>query len=179
MRCPQVWIRDLEKKTIVQRISGAYCLEWSVHPPTARPPLTLQLTLRYSDSVTCIISLYDNLLRPFKVIKHRVGQSLASAVDLFNEPNASVFVDVSCSKDGKVLLVSKNSKNSSEVSARDKARACCDCRLKRCRCGLRLLPTRALVFNASEAGERACVISLSIATAGSTSCTTSTALISA
>jgi protease II len=67
--------------------------------------------------VTCIISLYDDLLRPCKVIKHRVGESLASAIEIFNEPDASIFVDVSCSKDGKVMLVSKNSKSSSEVDA--------------------------------------------------------------
>ncbi len=63
------------------------------------------------------MSLYDDLLRPFKVVKHRVGQSLSSATEIFNEHDASVFVDVSCTKDGKVMLVSKNSKSSSEVFA--------------------------------------------------------------
>jgi oligopeptidase B len=70
---------------------------------------------RYSDSISCIISLYDDLLRPCKVIKHRLDQPLASAVDIFNEVDASVYVDVSCSKDGKIMLISKNSKSSSEV----------------------------------------------------------------
>jgi oligopeptidase B len=36
-------------------------------------------------------------------------------MEVFNEPDASVYIDVSCSKDGKIMLVSKNSKNSSEV----------------------------------------------------------------
>jgi len=44
-----------------------------------------------------------------------VGSSLASAVELIHEPDTSVYVDVSCTKDGKVMLISKNSKNSSEV----------------------------------------------------------------
>ncbi len=34
---------------------------------------------------------------------------------MFNEADESVYIDVSCSKDGKVMFVSKNSKNSSEV----------------------------------------------------------------
>jgi oligopeptidase B len=49
------------------------------------------------------------------VVKHRLENDLASAIEVCNERDASVFVDVSCSKDGRVMIVSKNSKSSSEV----------------------------------------------------------------
>ena len=80
------------------------------------PLCSIDLTSRrYSDSTTCIVSLYDHLLRPCKVIRHRLGSSLASAVELMHESDPSVYVDVSCTKDGKIMLISKNSKSSSEV----------------------------------------------------------------
>ncbi len=91
---------------------------WSGTPPLTAQPQTPYKSLifhRYSDSLTFIVSLYDDLLRPHKVLKHRLADPPSAAVEIFNETDASVFIDVSCSKDGKVMLVSKSSKSSSEV----------------------------------------------------------------
>jgi uncharacterized protein (DUF2164 family) len=35
----QIWVRDLEKNIMVQRIAGAFCLEWYAHH-TLGPYLT-------------------------------------------------------------------------------------------------------------------------------------------
>jgi hypothetical protein len=114
------------------------------------------------------VSLYDDLLRPFKVVKHRAGQSLSSATEIFNENDASVFVDVSCTKDGKVMLVSKNSKSSSEVFALNTGLFISD--KPRCdfRCGSHPLPILAPFSNASDRDRRECAILWSIATGGCT-----------
>jgi oligopeptidase B len=61
----------------------------------------------------------DSLKRPFKVMKHVLGENQGSDVEIFEERDTSMFVDLSKTKDNKYVTINVNSKSTSEIHVID------------------------------------------------------------
>lgn len=63
----------------------------------------------------------DDLRRPYQVFCHKIGTDSKNDILLFEEKNAEFFVDVTRSKDNKLIMIIVTSKDTSEVWIMDSA----------------------------------------------------------
>ncbi|PHZ09537.1 uncharacterized protein RHIMIDRAFT_246132 [Rhizopus microsporus ATCC 52813] len=61
----------------------------------------------------------NSQLRPYQVYAHRIGTDQSEDILIFEEPNDTIFVDITSTKDGKYITINANSLSSSEVRVID------------------------------------------------------------
>ncbi len=73
----------------------------------------------FNDSQTLIYTLLDETQRPWRVMRHRLGESPTGDIEVLREENAAYFVDVDKTKDQRYLLINLASNITSEVHLLD------------------------------------------------------------
>ncbi len=68
-----------------------------------------------SDSRTLFYTVVDHATRPYKVLRHQVGEGQGADQEIFCEPDEKYFVQVYRSKSGSYIFVAATSKLTSEV----------------------------------------------------------------
>eukprot|EP01104_Vermistella_antarctica_P021342 TRINITY_DN958_c0_g2_i1.p1 TRINITY_DN958_c0_g2~~TRINITY_DN958_c0_g2_i1.p1 ORF type:complete len:973 (-),score=211.69 TRINITY_DN958_c0_g2_i1:620-3538(-) len=72
-----------------------------------------------ADSQTLLYTVPDELHRPYKAMRHTFGTSIERDVCLYEETDPAFYLDVGRTKDHKFLVISSNSKTTSEVRVLD------------------------------------------------------------
>ncbi len=68
-----------------------------------------------ADSSTVFYTVFDENHRPCKIMRHRVGTSVADDVCVYSEPDTGFFVNVSKTQSGRFILISSHDHQTSEI----------------------------------------------------------------